>query len=75
MTSALESTATSFAPLRALPSRNRSAAPPYGKAIQGAYPKIHTIRLVEAATHMAVETLIKPAKSNEYPAAPALLKK
>jgi hypothetical protein len=47
----------------------------YGKAIQGGYPQIHTIRLVEAGTHMTVEALIKPAKSNEYPAAPALLKK
>lgn len=47
----------------------------YGKAIQGGYPQIHTIRLVEAGTHMTVEALIKPAKSHEYPAAPALLKK
>jgi hypothetical protein len=47
----------------------------YGKAIQGGYPQIHTIRLVEAGTHLTVEALIKPARSHEYPAAPALLKK
>lgn len=47
----------------------------YGMEVQGGYPQIHTIRLVEAGTHLTVETLIKPAKSAEYLAAPALLKK
>jgi hypothetical protein len=45
----------------------------YGKEVHAGYPQIHTIRLVEAGTHLTVEGLIKPVKSHEYRAAPALL--
>ena len=47
----------------------------FGKTMESGYPQVHTIRLIEAGTHLTVELLIKPAKNNEYPSAAALLDK
>jgi hypothetical protein len=46
-----------------------------GKKVEGGYPQVTTLRLVEAGTHLSVEALIKPASAGEYPLAQALLKK
>ena len=47
----------------------------FGQKVEAGYPQVHTIRLIEAGTHLTVELLIKPAKNHEYPSASPLLKK
>jgi len=45
-----------------------------GQSVAGGYPQILVVYLDEAGTHAILEALIRPANSNERPAAGALLK-
>jgi len=45
-----------------------------GKGIMGAYPQIHTNRLIEVGTRATIEAVIKPQDHNEHPTAPHLLR-
>jgi hypothetical protein len=47
----------------------------YGDHVDGGYPQVHAIGLMELGTHMVCETVLKPSKKNEYPLVRHLLKR
>ena len=46
----------------------------YGQEVEGGYPQLLLMRLIETATHVGVEALVKPCRHGEYPLASHLLR-
>lgn len=53
----------------------RSSTRRQGQVVEGAYPQLHLLRLIETGTHVSVEALIKVCRHNEYPVGAALLRR
>ena len=47
----------------------------YGKRVEGAFPQVHAVALIEVGTHFVREAILKASKRHEYGVCPYLLSK